>query len=99
MKPSIETKLASQRTQVETIAAARIEDDIARACVHDPSYAAKQGLCHAAIVQSPPRSHGRYGIAGVLRSPFLRLEQVDVSTASDVEGMPPRTDHSPLLAR
>src|SRR5258708_5590161 len=59
----------------------------------------QQRAGHSAIVQSPPGFDGGGGIARLIRSPVLRLEQVDVSTARDVKGVSARTEHSPLLAR
>src|ERR1700691_5273062 len=52
----------------------------------------------AAIVQSPARRNGRNGVARLIRSPILRLEQIDVSAAGDVEAMPSRTKHLSLVA-
>jgi len=49
-------------------------------------------------VQSPARSYGSHCVARILGSPFLRLEQVDVSATRDVEGMSTRTEQPPLLA-
>src|SRR4029078_5786754 len=37
-------------------------------------------------------------VARLLRSPLLRMQQVDVSAARDVERMSARTNQSPLLA-
>src|SRR6202011_3956781 len=58
----------------------------------------QQRLGRAAIVQSPPCSDGSRRVARLLGSTFLRLEQVDVSAARDVEGMSTRTEQPPLLA-
>jgi len=50
-------------------------------------------------MQTPPRGNGAGGIAGMPGSPFLRLKQVDISAASDVEGVSARAQHSPPVAR
>jgi hypothetical protein len=39
------------------------------------------------------------GVAGLLRSPVLRLEQVEVTGAGDVEVVPARADRAVRLAR
>ena len=88
----------ARRAEVETVAAAGIENDVAGRCGHDLRDGAQQRLGHAAIVQSPPRRDGSRRVARLLGSPLLRLEQVDVSAARDVERMSARTEQSPLLA-
>src|ERR1700682_6273176 len=50
-------------------------------------------------MQPPAGCHGRRGIAWALGSPVLRVQQVDVTAARDIEGMSARTDQPPLLAR
>ncbi len=49
-------------------------------------------------MQTPPRCDGVCRIARLFGSPFLRLKQVDISAAGDVEGMVARADHSPFVA-
>jgi hypothetical protein len=49
-------------------------------------------------MQSPPPLKRGFGIAWLLRSTILRLEQVDVSATGDVERMSEWTKHSPLVA-
>ena len=95
----IETNLAREAAEVESVAAAGIEDNIARARGHHLGDRQQQRLRYAAIVQSPPRCDGVYRIARMLRSTLLRLEQVDIPAARDVERMPLRTHDSPFFAR
>src|SRR5689334_24168963 len=52
----------------------------------------------ARVQEPPPGLDGFAGIAGVLRTPVLRLEQVAVAAAGEVEGVPPWTDQGPALA-
>jgi len=49
-------------------------------------------------VQAASRGYGIYCISGLFRPAFLRLEQVDVSAACDVEGVSARTDQALLPA-
>jgi hypothetical protein len=57
----------------------------------------KQGFGDAAIVQSSPRGNRRSRVAGLVGAPILRLEQIDVSAAGHVEGMPPFAKHTPVV--
>ena len=52
----------------------------------------------ARVQEPPPGFYGLAGIAGVLRAPVLRLEQVAVAAAGKVEGVAPRADQGPALA-
>jgi len=81
----IETHLRRESAEVETIAASGIEHDVARTCGQHFGDPAQQRLRNAAIVQSASRRHGVRGIAWVLGSPILWLEQVDVPAAGDIE--------------
>src|SRR5713101_6559756 len=94
----IEAGLASEGAEVETVTAAGIENDVPRACDDHLRDGVQQRLGRAAIVQSPPRCYGSRSVARALRSPLLRLEQVDVSATRDVERMSARTEQSPLSA-
>ncbi len=89
---------AGEIAQVETITAAGVQNNVAGAQGDDLRDAAPQRLRHAAIVQSPPRFDRCDCVARLLRSPFLRLQQVDVPAARHVERMPARTNHPPLHA-
>jgi hypothetical protein len=95
----IKTDLARETTEVETVAAAGIQNDIARDRVNHLRDSAQQRLRHAAIVQTPPRRYRIRSIARILGSPILRLEQVDVPAACDIERMSPWTYHSLFFAR
>ena len=53
---------------------------------------------YAAIVQSAPSCNGGRCVAGLARPAVLRLEQVDVSAARDIERMSARTEHAPIRA-
>jgi hypothetical protein len=90
--------LASERAQVETLAAAGIENDVARRCGHDLRDRAQQRPGRAAIVQSPPRCQGGGCVARLFRPPIPRLEQVNISATRNVERMAARTEQPSLLA-
>src|ERR1035437_1006810 len=49
-------------------------------------------------MQSPPFGNSRHRVTRLLRSPLLRLKQIDVSASSDVERVPLRAQQMPLLA-
>ncbi len=49
--------------------------------------AAEEWLGYAAVVQAATRGDGCYGVPGLFRSAFLRLQEIDVSALCDVEGM------------
>ena len=96
----IEAGLASEAAEVETVAAAGIENDVARAT--RPSSPRSRRSSGSVTPRSCNRRRAATAAARVARllgSPILRLEQVDVSAARDVERMSARTNHSPLLAR
>jgi hypothetical protein len=90
-----ESGLAGERTKVETIAAAGIQDHIALRWGDHLFDRPKQGFGDTSIVQPSPRGNGRSRVAGLLRSPILRLEQIDVSASGDIEGMPAFTKQPP----
>src|SRR5437879_1012557 len=94
----IEAGLASEAAKVETITTAGIQSDVAWACGHHLRDGVQQWLSHAAIVQSAPRCDCCRRVTGLLGSPLLRLEQVDVPATRDVERMSSRTQKSPLHA-
>src|ERR1051326_9466078 len=89
---------AGDAAKIETVAASRIEYNVAGARGQYFLNAAQQRLGHPAIVQSPPRFDGRHRIARLFGSPFLRLQQVDVPAPRHVERMPVRTDHATFHA-
>jgi hypothetical protein len=93
-----EAALASQAPKIETVAAARIQNDVARRCGNYFFDRLQQWRGHTTIVQSPPPLSGRIGIARLLGSPILRLKQVDVSAARNVERMPALADYPVLFA-
>jgi hypothetical protein len=92
----IKARLAGEAAEVESVAATRIENHVAGLRAHDLGDLAEQRLGYAAIVQSPARRHGSHGITWMLRSPLLRLKEVDVAATGNVERMTPRTTHAPL---
>ncbi len=95
----IESGPASEAAEVEPVTAAGIENHIAGRGGHDLLDRAQQRLGHTAIVQSPPPGDGGSRVARMLGSALLRLKQVDVSAARDVERMAARTEQPPLLAQ
>ena len=95
----LKTSLAGERAEVETVPASGIENHVGRTRGDHLGDSHQQRLGHAAIVQSPTGRDGRQRVAGLLRPALLRLQQVEVSAAGDVEGMSARTEQSPLRAR
>jgi hypothetical protein len=95
----IETHPVREATQVETVAAAGIQNHIARNRVNRLRDSTQQWIRHTTIVQTPPRRDRLDGIARVLGSPILRLQQVDVPATCDVERMSPPTNDSPVITR
>ena len=93
-----ESGLTGKGAEVETVTAAGIQNDVVLRRGDDLRNPSEQGCGDAAIVQSPARRNGRNGVARLIRSPILRLEQIDVSAAGDVEAMPSRTKHLSLVA-
>ena len=89
---------SSEGAEVETVAAAGIENDIVRRCGQHLRDCIEQRPGYAAIVQSAPSCDSSRCIAGLTRPAVLRLEQIDVSAAGDIERMPTRTDHAPIGA-
>ncbi len=87
----------ARTAEVESVAAAGIQDDIARRCGQHLRDRLEQRFGHAAIVQSPPGRRGSRCVAWRFGSPLLRLEQIDVSAARDVERMAAWTQQPPLL--
>jgi hypothetical protein len=77
--------LWGETAEIEAIAAPGIENNIARTRANHLRDPAQQRLGHAAVMQAPPRRYGIWGIAGVLGSPILWLQQVDVAAACDIE--------------
>src|ERR1035438_2654835 len=93
----LESSLASEASEIETVAAAGIQSNVARTSGHKLRNSAQQRLRHTAIVQPAPRPDGCRGVAGLLGTPILRLEQIDVSTPPDIERMAACADEPPLL--
>ena len=93
-----ESDQSSQAAEVETVAAARIQYDVIGRCSYEVLNRIQQRLSQAPIVQPPPPLKRGHCVARLLRSPILRLEQIDVSTTRRIERMTARTNHSPLLA-
>jgi hypothetical protein len=62
----IELGRLSEVAEIETVAAARIENDVAGRRVHHFGDGAQQRLSDAAIVQSPPPFYGRRGVTRLL---------------------------------
>jgi hypothetical protein len=85
----VAARLLSEAAKIEAIAATGIENDIARTYGCHLGDGAHQGLGHALIVQPAPGCHGSDSVTWMLRSPLLRLEEVDVTAPSDVERMRP----------
>src|SRR5438552_16653213 len=91
-----EAGIASEVAEVETVAAAGIDNDVALSCGQHPGDTVEQRLGHAAIMQSPPRRQRCHRVAGLFGTPLLGLQQVDVSATRDIERMSARTEHAPL---
>jgi len=91
--------LAGERAEIEAVTASGVEYDVAWRCIQDLADRAQQRPGHAPIVQATAGRDGGRGIARLLRSPLLRLQQIDVSAARYVERMPARAEQPPLLAR
>jgi len=103
---------AAEGTEVVTVAAAGVEDRLlsmpsplgeggAKRRVrgdHRPNRI-EQRLGVTAIEKPPPRRHRLGRVAGISRAALLRLQQIDIAAARDVEGVTTRTDDAPLLAR
>jgi hypothetical protein len=83
----IEARLAGKGAEIETVATAGIENDIALRWGREIRDGMQQGLGHAEIVQSPSPLDGSIRVARLLRSPVLGLEQVNVSATRDVVRM------------
>src|SRR5579862_9113649 len=94
----IEACPVRQRTEIEAIAAAGVENDVVGFGGNNFRDPLQQRTCDSAIMQSPPRCHSGRGVAWLLRSTILRLKQVDVSTTRDVEGMLARAKQPLLFA-
>jgi len=94
----ITAALSGERAEIEAVPAAGVEDRVVWRSLHNLRDCVQQWLSRAAIVQSPPAFDGSRRVARLLGSPFLWLQQVDVSAARHVEGMPARTQKSPPLA-
>src|ERR1017187_10370563 len=93
----LESSLASEASEIETVAATGIQNNVARTSGHELRNSAQQRLRHTAIVQPAPRPDGCRGVAGLLGTPILRLEQINVPAPRDIKGMAARTDEPPLL--
>src|SRR5258708_3167590 len=93
-----EAGLACESTEIKSVAASDVQNHVTLRCGQHAGNAVQQWPSHTAIVQSPPRRHRFRSIARLLRSPILRLEQVDVSATRNVERMPARTENSTFLA-
>src|ERR1700733_1246178 len=83
----IEAGLPGERAQVEAIPAAGIENHVVATRSGNLSDGAQQRSGHAEVVQSPTRRDRGLGVAGLLGSPVLRLEKVDIPAARYVERM------------
>jgi len=94
----IETNLARKAAEVETVAAPGIQNNVALARANYLRDPAQQRPRYATIVQSPPRCHGIRGIARILGSPILGLQQVDIPAACDVKRMAAGANYSLLFA-
>jgi hypothetical protein len=70
----IETGLAGEGAEIEAVAAAGIENDVAGRCGYGFRDGLEQGPGDATVVQSPSRRDSILRVARLLRSPFLRLE-------------------------
>ncbi len=95
----IEADPAREGAEVEPVATAGIENNVAGAWSREIGDGIEQRDRHAEIVQSPAPRDGSRGVTRVLRPPFLRLEQVDVSAPRNVERMSSRTNQPPPLAQ
>jgi hypothetical protein len=94
-----ESCFALKTAEIETIAAAGIENRVVDSRSQYLPDSAKQGSSHSPIMQTPSRCNSLRRIARMLGPPLLRLQQIDISAAGDVERMPASANHSPILAR
>src|SRR5580700_11239706 len=96
---SLESDLASHASEIEPVAAAGIQHNIAGTRAGEFRDPAEQRLRHPAIMQAAPRPDGRRAVSGLFRTPVLRLQKIDVPTSSNIKRMAAWTHHPPLLAR
>ena len=87
-----------QIPRIETLSAAGIQNDVARGCARKIRNCVQQGLCHPEIVQAPPPGNRFSRVPWLFRTAVLRLQQIYVAAACDIEGMSARADHSPFVA-
>ena len=85
-----EAAAARQGAEIEAFAATGVEHDIAGLRRNKVSEACEQGIRIAAIVQPAPCGDGFHGIARPAGTPLLGLQEIEVATARDVEGMSAR---------
>lgn len=83
---------------IEAFSAAGIEKKIVGVGRGEIGDGSEERLSHAAIVESAARGDGGLGIAGLAGSAVLRLEEIDVAAAREVEGMSLRTDETAVFA-
>ena len=95
----VEVRFALDGAEVEAVAAAGIQNHVVGSGRHGLRDRRDAGVpsrpCHA-IAGAPPR---RRSIARMFGAPLLRLQQVDVAAARDIEGVSARADHPPLFAQ
>ncbi len=94
----VEAVPAGEFTQVESIAATGVENGVGRRGRDRLRNGVEQRRGDPAIVQAPARGHGSHRIARVFGTAVLRLQQVDVTAARDVEGMPARARQAAPIA-
>lgn len=84
--------------EVVALAASGIEQ---RACerLRERDDRVEDRLCESAIEEPPPRRDRIGGIARHTRTPVLRLQQIEVAAARDVEGVPALADRAACVER
>jgi hypothetical protein len=86
-------------SEIETVPAACVEDDVSRSCVHEIGDGVEERLGYATIVESSAGCDGGRGIARLQRPALLRLEQVDVAATRDVKRMTSGTAQLTMVAQ
>ena len=95
----IETNFAGERAEIETIAAACIENHVFSRRRDHLRNSAQQRRGDPEIVQTPPPGDRVGSIARLLRTAILRLKEIDVSAARDVERVTARADQPLSILR
>jgi hypothetical protein len=87
-----------QVAQVVAVAASGIQHYILRRRLQHFRDALQQWRCHTQIVQPAACRYRFRGIAGLLRTPVLRLQQIEIPAARQIVGMVARAEHTLSVA-